>query len=137
MLAGVSVACSMRITGKSEMDKAKRRFYFHRKYTKYYMLEMFYGARKQVFFTFGPYVLILFYGASASTISLLFAVSAVACFLTSPLVGRTIDRFGYSATYDKRHFLRKNVVGKAIEEAYDHQDQSVRYHDHLNGLEDL
>ena len=39
VLAGVSVACSMRITGKSEMDKAKRRFYFHRKYTKYYMLE--------------------------------------------------------------------------------------------------
>ncbi len=60
-LAGVSAACSMRITGKSETDETKRRFYFHKKYYKYYMLEMFYGARKQVFFTFGPYVLILFY----------------------------------------------------------------------------
>ena len=56
---------------------------------------MFYGARKQVFFTFGPYVLILFYGANAATISLLFAVSAIACFLTSPIVGRIIDRLGY------------------------------------------
>jgi len=59
------------------------------------MLEMFYGARKQVFFTFGPYVLILFYGASAATVSLLFAVSAVACFFAAPLVGKLVDRIGY------------------------------------------
>ena len=59
------------------------------------MLEMFYGARKQVFLTFGPYVLILFYGANAATISLLFAISAVACFFASPIVGRIIDRVGY------------------------------------------
>lgn len=95
VLAGISAVFSMRITGKSETDKSKRRFYFHKKYTKYYMLEMFYGARKQVFFTFGPYVLILFYGANAATISLLFAISAVACFFASPVVGRIIDKLGY------------------------------------------
>lgn len=94
-LAGVSAFCAMRMSGKSEADATKRRFYFHKKYHKYYMLEMFYGARKQVFLTFGPYVLILFYGANAATISLLFAVSAVVCFLVSPLVGRIIDRIGY------------------------------------------
>jgi len=95
VLAGISMVFSFGISGKSETDATKRRFYFHRKYYKYYMLEMFYGARKQVFFTFGPYVLILFYGASAAMISLLFAVSAIACFLASPLVGRIIDRVGY------------------------------------------
>lgn len=95
VLIGISAVCALKITGKSETDETKRRFYFHKKYKKYYMLEMFYGARKQVFFTFGPYVLILFYGANAATISLLFAVSAIACFLTSPIVGRIIDRLGY------------------------------------------
>lgn len=95
VLAGVSAVCSIRITGKSETDETKRRFYFHKKYTKYYMLEMFYGARKQVFFTFGPYVLILFYGANAATISLLFAISAIAGFFASPIVGRIIDKLGY------------------------------------------
>jgi len=95
LLAAASAACSMRITGSSAADSTKRRFYFHKKYTKYYMLEMFYGARKQVFLTFGPYVLILFYGADAAMISLLFAVSAVACFFASPVVGRIIDRLGY------------------------------------------
>ena len=95
ILAAVSMVCSFRITGKSETDHHKRRFYFHKKYHKYYMLEMFYGARKQVFFTFGPYVLILFYGANAAMISLLFAVSAVTCFFAAPLVGRIIDKVGY------------------------------------------
>lgn len=95
VLAGVSAVFSMRVTGKSETDETKRRFYFKKKFSKYYMLEMFYGARKQVFFTFGPYVLILFYGANAAMISLLFAVSAIACFFTSPIVGRIIDKLGY------------------------------------------
>lgn len=95
VLAGVSAAFSMRVTGKSETDETKRRFYFKKKFSKYYMLEMFYGARKQVFFTFGPYVLILFYGANAAMISMLFAISAIACFFTSPIVGRIIDKLGY------------------------------------------
>jgi len=94
-LACVSALCAVNLTGKSKTDDTKRRFYFHKKYTKYYMLEMFYGARKQVFLTFGPYVLILFYGANAAMISLLFAVSAVACFFASPIVGRIIDKLGY------------------------------------------
>ena len=41
VLAGVSALYSMRITGKSRPDPSKRRFYFHKKYNKYYMLEMF------------------------------------------------------------------------------------------------
>jgi len=95
VLTGIAAAISMGLTGKSQADATKRRFYFHKKYHKFYMLEMFYGARKQVFMTFGPYVLILFYGANAATISLLFAISAVACFFASPIVGKIIDKIGY------------------------------------------
>lgn len=94
-IMAVSTIFSMKIKGNSETDKSKSRFYFKKKYTKYYMLEVFYGARKQVFFTFGPYVLILFYGANASVISLLFAVSAICCFFLAPKVGKIIDKIGY------------------------------------------
>ncbi len=97
ILAGVSMVCVMGIRGNSRTDETKRRFYFHKKYYKYYMLEMFYGARKQVFFTFGPYVLILFYGASAASIALLHAICSVTGFLLSPVVGRIIDKVGYKA----------------------------------------
>lgn len=86
---------AFRLKGNSVTDKTKSRFYFRRKFSKYYMLEVFYGARKQVFFTFGPYVLILFYGADAGVISLLYAVSAIACFTLAPVVGKIIDRIGY------------------------------------------
>ena len=86
---------SLRIKGESKPDPTKRRFYFHKKYNKYYMLELFYGARKQIFFTFGPYVLVLFYGATAMDISILFAISSICSYFVSPLVGRIIDRFGY------------------------------------------
>ena len=90
-----SMTLASRLKGSSETDETKRRFYFRKKYSKYYMLEIFYGARKQVFFTFGPYVLILLYGANAMVISLLFAVSAVCSYFFAPMVGKIIDRFGY------------------------------------------
>lgn len=93
----VCLLAAARIKGKSSVDAHKRRFYFRKKFKKYYMLEVFYGARKQVFFTFGPFVLILLYGADATTLSLLFALSAVASFLLAPYVGKLIDRAGYKA----------------------------------------
>ena len=95
VLAAFSAYCTMQLKDSSKADETKRRFYFHKKYTKYYMLEMFYGARKQVFITFAPYALIRIYGASAATMSLLFAISAVVCFFLSPVVGRIIDKIGY------------------------------------------
>lgn len=95
MITGVSMLSAFGLTSNSETDKSKSRFYFRKKFMKFYMLEVFYGARKQVFFTFGPYVLILFYGANATVISLLFAVSAILCFFLSPIVGKIIDSLGY------------------------------------------
>ena len=95
VIIGTGFLASLKLTGTSKTDETKRRFYFRKKYSKYYMLEVFYGARKQIFFTFGPYVLVLFYGADAMVISILFAVSSVCTFFASPIVGRIIDRFGY------------------------------------------
>ena len=94
-ILAVAAFFAMRIKGESKTDDTKRRFYFRKKFTKYYMLEVFYGARKQVFFTFGPYVLILFYGADAMIISILFAVTAVCSYFLAPVVGKIIDKAGY------------------------------------------
>lgn len=74
---------------------SRRRLYFSRKFTKYYMLEVFYGSRKQIFMTFAPYVLILQYGADTSLISLLLAICAGFAIVISPMIGRLIDRVGY------------------------------------------
>ena len=86
---------ALKMTGRSKQKHNVTRFYFRKKYFKFYMLEIFYGARKQIFFTFGPYLLVLFYGAGAMAISILFALSAIATFIFSPVVGKIIDRYGY------------------------------------------
>ena len=94
IIAGGFMFCTA-LKSRIKPDKLVSRFYFRKKYTKFYMLEIFYGARKQIFFTFGPYLLVLFYGAGPMAISILFALSAIATFVCSPLVGKIIDRFGY------------------------------------------
>jgi MFS family permease len=88
LLAGLALRDSGRKAGR-------RRFYFARKFSKYYLLEVFYGSRKQIFMTFAPYVLILNYKAPASVISMLLAISAVFSSVASPFIGKLIDRAGY------------------------------------------
>ncbi|MDR1353872.1 MAG: MFS transporter [Treponema sp.] len=82
---------------ETSLKTNRRRFYFDGKFFKFYMLEVFYGARKQIFITFAPYVLILHYGADASVISALLCICAVFGFLLSPFMGRLIDSLGYKA----------------------------------------
>jgi MFS family permease len=92
MIGAAITAMSLKET---TLKTKRRRFYFAKKFSKFYMLEVFYGARKQIFITFAPYVLILHYGADASIISALLGVCAVFGFLLSPLMGRLIDKLGY------------------------------------------
>lgn len=95
-LLGASVVFSLRKSEPGERMTRRPKFYFRRKYSKFYALELFYGARKQVFFTFGPFVLITVYGMKTQHVAVLFAFSA---FLTAlwggRLVGRLVDRWGY------------------------------------------
>jgi MFS family permease len=92
MVGGILTALALR---ESALRVRRRRFYFAKKFFKYYMLEVFYGARKQIFLTFAPYVLILQYGADTSVIAMLLAVCALFSAILSPFMGRLIDRVGY------------------------------------------
>ena len=94
MVTAALVAAALRET---TLKAQRRRFYFAKKFRKFYMLEVFYGARKQIFLTFAPYVLVIQYGADPSIMSQLYAVCAAFGMLCSPLVGRIIDRVGYKA----------------------------------------
>jgi len=92
MIASVLVVLALKET---TLKSRRRRFYFAKKFHKYYMLEIFYGARKQIFLTFAPYVLILHYGADPSIMSALYAVCAGFGIFFGPLTGRIIDKLGY------------------------------------------
>ncbi len=81
---------------KSSKAHVKRqRLMFSRKFLRYYILEMFFGARKQVFMTFAPYVLILNYGASTQFIATLYGIFALGNIFMNPIMGRLVDILGY------------------------------------------
>ena len=94
LAASLAVASSAREPGLAR--KARPSFYFRKKYRTFYVLELFYGARKQVFFTFGPFVLIRVYGMDTRHVALLFALAALFTALWGGrLIGRIVDRWGY------------------------------------------
>lgn len=74
------------------------RLYFNRKFSKFYILELFYGARKQVFLTFAPYVLIKEYGFSTSQMAMLLGICAAINVFAAPAVGKITDMWGYRNT---------------------------------------
>ena len=94
MVAAAMVAAALKET---TLKAPRQRFYFAKKFKKYYIMEVFYGSRKQIFLTFAPYVLILHYRADPSIISILMAVCAGCCMICSPLIGKLIDKVGYKA----------------------------------------
>lgn len=74
------------------------RLLFKTKFRKFYALELFYGARKQIFLTFAPYVLIREYGFSTASMAALLCVCAFVNIFMAPLIGRLTDRWGYRNT---------------------------------------
>ncbi len=92
MIATMMIAAALKET---TLKAPRQRFYFAKKFRKFYILEIFYGARKQVFLTFAPYVLIIYYKADPSIMGILYAVCAVFTMILSPLIGRLIDKLGY------------------------------------------
>ncbi len=94
LAASLAVAGSVREPGLARRPRPS--FYFRRKYWRFYVLELFYGARKQVFFTFGPFVLVKLYRMPTQRIAALFALAALLTALWGGrLIGRIVDRWGY------------------------------------------
>ena len=90
-LCAAVVQFSMRMPS-AHLDRPK--FVFRPGYVVYYLLALLFGARKQIFITFGPLVLIKLFNRSASTMALLMIAGSALCMLFQPLVGKTIDRLG-------------------------------------------
>ena len=77
---------------KSKKPKTKKvSFVFKKKYTLYYCLSVVNGARKQIFLTFAPWVLIQVYDVDPPTFAILGVIVAILSILTRTIVGNAID----------------------------------------------
>lgn len=74
--------------------KRRTRFVIKKRYTLYYLLSIVNGARKQIFLTFGPWVLIKIYHVDTPTFALFGFAIAFLSITTRTIVGRAIDKLG-------------------------------------------
>lgn len=85
--------------GQERKAAAKRqRLVYRREYRYYYLLNMLDGARQQVFFSFGLWVLVNRFGLTVAQISLVLLAVTFASMMSSAFVGRMIDKHGERRT---------------------------------------
>lgn len=74
--------------------KIKKRFVYRKEYRLFYWLSILYGARKQIFITFGPWVLVDVFKQQVTTMTAFFLVISVTGIFIKPFVGHMIDKVG-------------------------------------------
>ena len=79
---------------KEEVTPERPKMVLRRPYRFYYYLHLLDGARMQIFFSFGLYVLVVIYGMAVWEISLLLVATKLLAMVTGPWIGGMIDRHG-------------------------------------------
>jgi hypothetical protein len=89
------VSCLLILFMKPNKHEGKvKKLFFRKEYKLFYWLNVLYGARKQIFITFGPWVLIKVFSQGVSTFAVLGFFVAGIGIVFKPLVGSAIDKKG-------------------------------------------
>ncbi len=72
----------------------RKHLVLRRRYWLYYALTFMSGARRQIFIVFAGFLMVEKFGFDVATMSMLFAINAVANIFVAPLIGRIIARVG-------------------------------------------
>lgn len=76
---------------KSAPHHKKFKIVFRKQYSLYYILCVVNGARKQIFLTFAPWVLIQYFHLSPQSFAVLGVIIALLSIFTRTIIGKTID----------------------------------------------
>ena len=97
VLAAIAFALAMALMFAMKPEKTQPPTMYlklHREYRLFYLLAVFHGSRKQLFMTFGPWVLVTIFHQPTQTMATLLTIGGVIGILFQPFLGRAIDRFG-------------------------------------------
>ncbi|MBF0297796.1 MAG: MFS transporter [Oligoflexia bacterium] len=78
-------------------DSPPKKFVLKKEYSVFYFLNVLFGARKQIFLTFAPWVLISVYNTTADTMAMLFMIASIIGFVFRQYFGIFVDRYGEKA----------------------------------------
>ncbi len=87
-----AVAFAMMRMPRAHLNRPK--WIFRKKYGLYYALTLLWGDRKQVFLTFGPWLIVREFGKGPDTIAMLWLIGSGLGIFSQPLLGRLIDKLG-------------------------------------------
>ncbi len=79
---------------KTEAYPAKTFLRLHKEYRLYYALITISGARKQLFITFAPWVLVTIFNQPTQIIATLLLIGGIIGILFQPILGKAIDNYG-------------------------------------------
>jgi len=100
MSGGLALVGALVLMGMRPINRhqgARPKLVVKRRYALFYVLSVLFGARKQIFITFGPWVLIQVFRQPPSTFGLLAVIASVIGVWMLPQLGRWIDRLGERA----------------------------------------
>jgi predicted MFS family arabinose efflux permease len=79
---------------KDQPQPAKSYLRLHKEYRLFYALITISGARKQLFITFAPWVLVTIFNQPTQIIATLLLIGGIIGIIFQPILGRIIDRYG-------------------------------------------
>ena len=92
---GLGAAAVLMLAMKPDAVKKPSTFLkLQKEYRLFYILNILSGARKQIFITFAPWVIVSIFKQPTQTIATLMTIGGVIGILFQPILGRAIDRFG-------------------------------------------
>lgn len=92
---GLTIAATLFLAMRpTSTHKAGNYLQLHKEYKLYYALAVISGARKQLFITFAPWVLVKIFNQPTEIMASLFMAGGIIGVLFQPLLGWAIDHFG-------------------------------------------
>jgi predicted MFS family arabinose efflux permease len=92
---GLAIAAVLLLSMKPEQTHRPAMYLkLHREYRLYYTLAVISGARKQIFITFAPWVLVKIFEQPTQIIAMLMMIGGAIGILFQPFLGWAIDHFG-------------------------------------------
>lgn len=79
---------------KQPSQSASSKLKLYKEYNLYYLLSILYGARKQIFLTFAPWVLVTVFKKPTTTVATLLTLGGAIGIFFQPFIGWCIDKFG-------------------------------------------
>lgn len=90
----VMAGCIMLFFRKGEAKPAGQHLKLYKEYKLFYWLSVLYGARKQIFLTFAPWVIVTVFNKPTTVVAILLMVGGIIGIIFQPALGLMVDRLG-------------------------------------------